>query len=162
MKTSTLPALAAAFVLAASAFAATPRRPNLVLVFTDDQRWDAMSVVQREQGERARFPWLRTPHMDRIAAEGVRFRNAFVTLSLCAPSRAVFLTGRYNHLNGIANNRTPFRPIASRTPRCCAPRATRPPTSASGTWAARAESARALIIRRASSARAATWTARSR
>ena len=56
MKTSTLPALAAAFVLAASAFAATPRRPNLVLVFTDDQRWDAMSVVQREQGERARFP----------------------------------------------------------------------------------------------------------
>ena len=108
MKTSTLPALAAAFVLAASAFAATPRRPNLVLVFTDDQRWDAMSVVQREQGERARFPWLRTPHMDRLAAEGVRFRNAFVTLPLCAPSRAVFLTGRYNHLNGIANNRTPF------------------------------------------------------
>lgn len=108
MKSTLLPALAAALMLAASPFAAVPRQPNLLLVFTDDQRWDAMSVVQREQGDRARFPWLRTPHMDRLAAEGVRFRNAFVTLPLCAPSRAVFLTGRYNHLNGIANNRTPF------------------------------------------------------
>ena len=52
--------------------------------------------------------------MDRLAAEGVRFRNAFVTLSLCAPSRAAFLTGRYNHLNGVANNHTPF-PEASVT-----------------------------------------------
>ena len=108
MKPRPLTVLAAALLLAAGALAATPRRPNLVLVFTDDQRWDALGVVQREQGERARFPWLRTPHMDRLAAEGVRFRNAFVTLPLCAPSRAVFLTGRYNHLNGIANNRTPF------------------------------------------------------
>jgi arylsulfatase A-like enzyme len=88
--------------------AAADRLPNFLFVYTDDQRWDAMSVVQQEQGDRGRFPWLQTPHMDRLAAEGVRFRNAFVTLSLCSPSRAVFLTGRYNHLNGIANNRTPF------------------------------------------------------
>ncbi|MDP2852311.1 MAG: sulfatase, partial [Gallionella sp.] len=88
--------------------AAADRKPNFLFVYTDDQRWDAMSVVQREHGERGRFPWFQTPHMDRLAAEGVRFRNAFVTLALCAPSRAVFLTGRYNHLNGIANNRTPF------------------------------------------------------
>ena len=108
MKTPLLPALALALALAAAVQAAVPRRPNLLLVFTDDQRWDAMGVVQREHGDHARFPWLRTPHMDRLAAEGVRFRNAFVTLSLCAPSRAVFMTGRYNHLNGIANNRTPF------------------------------------------------------
>jgi arylsulfatase A-like enzyme len=92
----------------ATALAAAERRPNLLFIYTDDQRWDAMSVVQQEQGERGRFPWLQTPHMDRLAAEGVRFRNAFVTLPLCSPSRAVFLTGRYNHLNGIANNRTPF------------------------------------------------------
>jgi arylsulfatase A-like enzyme len=87
---------------------AADRKPNFLFVYTDDQRYDAMSVVQREQGEKGRFPWLQTPHMDRLAAEGVRFRNAFVTLSLCAPSRAVFLTGRYNHLNGVAGNRTPF------------------------------------------------------
>jgi arylsulfatase A-like enzyme len=83
-------------------------RPNFLFIYTDDQRWDALGVVQREQGERARFPWFQTPNLDRLASEGVRFRNAFVTESLCAPSRAVFLTGRYNHLNGVANNHTPF------------------------------------------------------
>jgi arylsulfatase A-like enzyme len=90
------------------ALSAAERKPNFLFVYTDDQRWDAMGVVQREQGERARFPWFQTPNMDRLAAEGVRFRNAFVTLSLCAPSRAAFLTGRYNHLNGVAGNRVPF------------------------------------------------------
>ena len=90
------------------ALSAADRKPNFLFIYTDDQRWDAMGVVQREQGERARFPWFQTPSMDRLATEGVRFRNAFVTLSLCAPSRAAFLTGRYNHLNGVAGNRVPF------------------------------------------------------
>lgn len=83
-------------------------RPNFLFIYTDDQRYDALSVVQREQGERGRFPWFRTPHMDRLAAEGVRFRNAFVVNSLCAPSRAVNLTGRYSHFNGVASNFRPF------------------------------------------------------
>jgi len=87
---------------------AADKKPNFLFLYTDDQRWDAVGVVQREQGESARFPWFNTPNMDRLATEGVRFRNAFVTLSLCAPSRAAFLTGRYNHLNGITNNGTPF------------------------------------------------------
>jgi len=84
------------------------KRPNFIFILTDDQRWDAMSVVQREQGAKARFPWLKTPNLDRIAAEGVRFRNAFVVNSLCAPSRASFLTGCYGHVNGIVNNHAPF------------------------------------------------------
>src|SRR3977135_2054119 len=106
--------LLAAFALSAWAGLLPPqahaaeRKPNFLFVYTDDQRWDAMGVVQREQGEKARFPWFQTPNMDRLAAEGVRFRNAFVTLSLCAPSRAAFLTGRYNHLNGVIDNHTPF------------------------------------------------------
>ncbi len=87
---------------------AAERKPNFLFILTDDQRWDALGVVQREQGARARFPWFKSPNLDRLAAEGVRFRNAFVTLSLCAPSRAAFLTGRYNHVNGITNNGTPF------------------------------------------------------
>jgi arylsulfatase A-like enzyme len=105
-----LPAIALAAVgcLAALSSAAADRKPNFLFVYTDDQRWDALGVVQREQGERGRYPWFQTPNMDRLATEGVRFRNAFVTLSLCSPSRAVFLTGRYNHLNGVANNHTPF------------------------------------------------------
>jgi arylsulfatase A-like enzyme len=99
-------ALAAGPVLASAAEPA--QRPNFLFVYTDDQRWDALGVVQREHGERGRFPWMQTPHMDRLATEGVRFRNAFVVNSLCAPSRACFLTGRYSHVNGIANNHTPF------------------------------------------------------
>ncbi|MFN6049317.1 MAG: sulfatase-like hydrolase/transferase [Planctomycetia bacterium] len=85
---------------------ATP--PNFVFMFSDDQRYDALSVVQKEQGAKGRFPWFQTPGMDRIANEGVRFRNAFVVNALCSPSRACFLTGQYSHRNGIINNRTPF------------------------------------------------------
>ena len=97
-----LPVLLSASILQAAA------RPNFLFIYTDDQRYDAMSVVQKEQGEQGRFPWFRTPNMDRLAADGVRFRNAFVVCSLCAPSRAVNLTGRYNHFNGIASNFRPF------------------------------------------------------
>lgn len=89
---------------------------NVIVIITDDQRWDSMGVVQREMSATARFPWFTngTPNMDRLAAEGVRFRNAFVTTSLCSPSRAAMLTGRYNHFNGVINNSTPF-PISSVT-----------------------------------------------
>ncbi len=85
---------------------AADRKPNFIYLFTDDQRWDALSVVQKEQGEKGRFPWLKTPNLDRIAAEGVRFRNAFVVNSLCAPSRATLVTGQYGHVNGVTNNHT--------------------------------------------------------
>ena len=90
---------------------ATPgadQRPNFLFVYADDQRYDQVGVVQREQGDKARYPWFNTPNMDRLAENGVRFRNAFVTSSLCAPSRAAYLTGRYNHCNGIASNMRPM------------------------------------------------------
>jgi arylsulfatase A-like enzyme len=85
-----------------------PQRPNLLFIVTDDQRWDALGCVQQEQGEKARFPWFKTPHLDRLAAEGARFRNAFVVHSLCSPSRATFLSGQYGRLNGVLNNSTHF------------------------------------------------------
>src|SRR5262245_39045419 len=101
--------LVAAGVFSIPCAAAHPaERPNFVFIYTDDQRWDALGVVQREQGQRARFPWFTTPNLDKLAAEGVRFRNAFVVNSLCAPSRSAYLTGRYSHNNGVANNHTPF------------------------------------------------------
>jgi arylsulfatase A-like enzyme len=83
-------------------------RPNFLFIVTDDQRWDALGVVQREQGRRARFPWFQTPHLDRLASEGARFRNAFVVHSLCSPSRAAFLSGQYGHRNGGVDNSTHF------------------------------------------------------
>jgi arylsulfatase A-like enzyme len=83
-------------------------RPNFLFVYADDQRYDQVGVVQREQGDKGRYPWFDTPNMDKLAESGVRFRNAFASSSLCAPSRAAFLTGRYNHENGVASN---FRPL---------------------------------------------------
>ena len=104
----------AALTLPRAAHAAEGRRPNFLFILTDDQRWDALSCVQQEQGDKARFPWFKTPNMDRIATEGVRFRNAFVVNSLCAPSRASFLTGCYGHVNGVTDNHTAF-PLANVT-----------------------------------------------
>jgi arylsulfatase A-like enzyme len=85
-------------------------RPNILLIVTDDQRHDALGVVQREQGAAARFPFFETPNLDRLAAGGARFRNAFVTHSLCSPSRASMLSGRQSSGHGIKDNRTAFRP----------------------------------------------------
>ncbi len=76
------------------------RRPNVVFILTDDQRWDCLSA--------AGHPFLKTPHLDRIANEGVRFANAFVTTSLCSPSRGSFLSGLYAHSHGIINNFTDY------------------------------------------------------
>ena len=59
-------------------------RPNLLFIITDDQRFDMLGIVH---------PFLETPNMDRLAAEGVRFENAFVTTPICAASRASLLTG---------------------------------------------------------------------
>jgi len=72
------------------------RRPNFLFVMTDDQRWDAMSCA----GNRI----LKTPNMDRLAAGGVRFGQAFVTNALCSPSRACVLTGLYSHAHGVISN----------------------------------------------------------
>ncbi|MEK7407028.1 MAG: sulfatase [Acidobacteriota bacterium] len=79
-----------------AAAAAPAARPNIVFIYTDDQRWDAMSC--------AGHPFLKTPNLDRIAREGARFGNAFVTTPLCSPSRASFLTGRYVHAHGVTGN----------------------------------------------------------
>jgi arylsulfatase A-like enzyme len=75
-------------------------RPNVVFILTDDQRWDCMSC--------AGHPFLKTPNMDRLAAEGARFANAFCTTSLCSPSRASYLSGLYAHTHGVVNNFTEY------------------------------------------------------
>jgi N-acetylglucosamine-6-sulfatase len=71
-------------------------RPNIVVVLMDDLRWDELHCTGH--------PFALTPNIDRLAAEGVTFRNAFVTSPLCSPSRACFLTGLYAHAHGITDN----------------------------------------------------------
>src|SRR5512141_144625 len=70
---------------------ARPERPNVVLIVTDDQRYDAFSG----SGRGGMLSFLKTPNMDRLVNEGMLFRNAFCTTSLCSPSRASILTGQY-------------------------------------------------------------------
>lgn len=84
------------------------RKPNFIFIIADDHRWDAMGAVQKEHGEKGRYPWFETPSMDRLAADGVRFRNAFITHSICSPGRAGFLTGQHTHVNGVMTNGTAF------------------------------------------------------
>jgi N-acetylglucosamine-6-sulfatase len=67
-----------------------------------------LGVVQREQGDKALFPWFKTPHLDRLASEGARFANMFVTTSLCSPSRASLLSGQYAHRHKVLNNFTDY------------------------------------------------------
>ncbi|MEO1088800.1 MAG: sulfatase-like hydrolase/transferase, partial [Acidobacteriota bacterium] len=74
----------------------TGPRPNILFVMTDDQQHDQMSC--------AGHPILKTPAMDRLAEEGVRFTHATCTNSLCAPSRASVLTGCLSHVHGIRGN----------------------------------------------------------
>jgi arylsulfatase A-like enzyme len=92
----TISALAAAAVLAPQ----QTSRPNIIFIFTDDHADHAISAYGSVINN--------TPHMDRIANEGMLFENAFVTNSICAPSRAVILSGKHSHLNGQMTNLTTF------------------------------------------------------
>jgi N-acetylglucosamine-6-sulfatase len=75
---------------------AAETRPNIVLVLVDDLRWDDVGF--------GGHPFSKTPNMDRVAREGVKFSNAFATTPLCSPSRATILTGFYTHTHGITDN----------------------------------------------------------
>jgi len=76
------------------------KRPNIIFILSDDHRWDHLSILGH--------PFIQTPQLDRMARRGVLFENAFVTTSLCSPSRATFLTGLYAHTHGVKNNLTPW------------------------------------------------------
>jgi len=79
---------------------AKPR--NVIFILVDDHRYDALGFLDH--------PFLETPHLDALAAGGVHFRNAFVTTSLCSPSRASILTGQYMHNHRVVDNNNRVRP----------------------------------------------------
>ena len=102
---------------------------NVVFVLTDDHRFDAMGFMGH--------PFLETPHLDSLAANGVHVKNAFVTTSLCSPSRASILTGLYTHKHRVIdNNRLVPEGTHFLSAIPAARRATKPLSSENGTWAA--------------------------
>src|ERR1700733_10837142 len=78
--------------------AAEPRRPNIVFIFSDDHAYQAVSAYNDPRR------LIETPNIDRLAREGMRFDRCIVPNSICGPSRATVLTGKYSHANGFYNN----------------------------------------------------------
>ncbi|MEC5164489.1 arylsulfatase A-like enzyme [Flavobacterium sp. PL11] len=76
--------------------AETKKRPNIVIIISDDHAYQAISAYGNK--------YVKTPNIDRIAKEGVLFNKGYVTNSICGPSRAVILTGKYSHKNGFKDN----------------------------------------------------------
>ncbi|MCK4853838.1 MAG: sulfatase-like hydrolase/transferase, partial [Bacteroidales bacterium] len=81
------------------------KRPNILVLISDDQRWDQLSYADKPL-----IPELRTPNLDSLAGQGVYFRNAFVTTPICAVSRASIMTGRYASTHGMNHFKTPMTP----------------------------------------------------
>ena len=99
---NTLCASAAAMTLTHRALADSPAdRPNIIFLLTDDQRWDMLGCAGNKI--------IQTPNMDRLASDGVRFTNAFVTTPICAASRASLLTGLYERTHGYTFGTPPIR-----------------------------------------------------
>ena len=73
------------------------KKPNFLFILVDDQPHDAVGFSER-------YPFLKTPNIDKLASEGVNIKNFFVTQSICSPSRASFLTGTYPHIHGVNQN----------------------------------------------------------
>ena len=79
------------------AFAATAQqKPNIIIIISDDHAYQSISAYGSKL--------MQTPNIDRIANEGAIFQKAYVTNSICGPSRAVILTGKYSHKNGFKDN----------------------------------------------------------
>lgn len=96
LATLTVGLLLAAGAAPRSAAAGAAQRPNILFIFSDDHAYQAISAYGSKLN--------RTPNIDRIAREGMRFDRCVVPNSICGPSRATILTGKYSHLNGFYNN----------------------------------------------------------
>lgn len=73
---------------------------SIIFILTDDHRFDFMGFT-------GKVPWLKTPHLDRLAKEGLYFSNTYVTTALCSPSRASILTGLFSHSHTVVDNQAP-------------------------------------------------------
>jgi len=84
----------------AKLWGADQKPPNILLMLSDDIRWNALGCTGH--------PHIKTPHIDALAAQGIVFENTFCTTSLCSPSRGSILSGLYAHAHGVTNNFTEY------------------------------------------------------
>ncbi|NQT87183.1 sulfatase [bacterium] len=91
----------AAATLPRASLAAAGDRPNIIFIYADDHAQQAISAYGSRLNQ--------TPHIDRLAAEGVRFSESFVANSICGPARATILTGLHSHVNGKMTNGKGFK-----------------------------------------------------
>ncbi|MFZ9091813.1 MAG: sulfatase-like hydrolase/transferase, partial [Planctomycetaceae bacterium] len=83
-------------------------KPNVLLIYTDDHGWADLGLQGAD-------PDIRTPHLDQLAKDGVRFTRGFVSAPQCVPSRAGVITGRYQQRFGVEDNRKGPLPLSERT-----------------------------------------------
>ncbi|MBY0435841.1 MAG: sulfatase-like hydrolase/transferase, partial [Cyclobacteriaceae bacterium] len=83
------------------------QKPNIIYIMSDDHDDDAISAYRLLRGGQSNIP-IQTKALDKMAREGMLFKQAFVSNSICSPARATILTGKFSHLNGVKDNVTPF------------------------------------------------------
>ncbi len=114
---TSLPAIALLLAFAPGTAAASdavneakPARPNIVFIYSDDHAWQALGAYDTYLKD-----VVRTPHLDKLAEQGMLFERCLVTNSICGPMRATIQTGKYSHLNGFWRNGNEFDAIGQDT-----------------------------------------------
>lgn len=103
-----LAALALTGILAPHAPGAQGRKPNIILIYSDDHGWADLGINGSDKD-------IKTPHLDRLALDGIRFTRGYVTAPQCVPSRAGVMTGRYQQRFGVEDNNKGPLPLAEKT-----------------------------------------------
>lgn len=93
-------AVAATAALGATNSGAATRKPNVIFAFSDQHRWQSLSFTEQ--------PDLQTPHLARLASEGLTFSHCICNYPVCSPYRAIFLTGRWPYQQGVIDNNIPL------------------------------------------------------
>jgi len=96
--------IAMSIVVAATVNCQPRKHPNIIVMYSDDHTAQAVGAYRGALNYGLRLDHSPTPHIDRLAKEGMRFDNAFATNAICQPSRAVLLTGMHSHKNGVTAN----------------------------------------------------------
>jgi arylsulfatase A-like enzyme len=102
------------FIAGVGIFSCAPQkqekeRPNILFIFSDDHATHAIGAYGQKHNNPELQQYVKTPHLDQLAEQGMLFTNVFCGNSICGPSRATILTGKHSHLNGVLiNNDTIF------------------------------------------------------